>query len=720
MIVETQEQLSKALNAITLATIIAVDTETDGLNTRKNKVIGLGVHTGLSGFYFVHPNHIIQAANALKGKKLLGWNSYFDLEMIRNNFDIDLWDSLYCDVLMLKHTCDEEYPFGLKDVAAKYIGHWVRAEQQDLNESIKKNGGKPGMVWLGETSLVGKYCIQDCKLTRDLYVLFSKQLKADNLEAFFYVDEVMPLYKEVTRFMQSEGIKVDVPALTTAQRDITTDICHLEVEILGKIKHITDKMYDQYLNKHYPVSSSGKFGQECLRLSGAPPLLTKTGKLSASRKYLELHSGSPYIDFLLGNSNLSPGISRLIQTNLYEKDGSPEIFNLNSKTQLKSLFFDILKETAVSHTELGAPQVDEDFLNSIVGKYEWISLLQDYNKLQKLKSSYIDRILEHHEDGTYYPQFKQHGTVSGRYSSDLQQIPRTSDEGQFSKVVTKYRNLIRTFFIASHGFKFIDADYESLEPHIFAHVSQEPAIMEIFERNDDFYSTIAIRTEALKDISANKQAPNYLGKVDKARRQRAKAYSLGIPYGMKDYALGLNLNIPQSEANKLINGYLRAFPRLAEWMEKSEEVALDKLEIATESGRIRHFPQLEKIQEKWDIEELKDSLELWKLYHDDEPKYKEAKKARAILINALNNAKNVQIQGLSASIVNRAAIAVNRKLGILGKVCLNVHDQLVVIIEEKNAEVCREIVQFQMENVMKLRVKLKAPAQIGNNLADAH
>lgn len=306
------------------------------------------------------------------------------------------------------------------------------------------------------------------------------------------------------------------------------------------------------------------------------------------------------------------------------------------------------------------------------------------------------------------------------------QLPRTAEDGQFSPIVTKYRNLIRTLFIARENHAFIDADYESLEPHVFAHVSKEQGIIDIFERNDDFYSTIAISTEGLKGISASKKADNYLGKVDKARRQKAKAYSLGIPYGMEDYALHKNIGVSQKEAASLIKGYLTAFPRLAAWMDHSNTTALEAGKITTESGRVRRFPQLEKIQETWDIKLLQNSLDLWHAHHEDEEKYAKAKKARGALKNCLNNAKNFQIQGLSASIMNRAAIKLNRALAenkLDAKIILQVHDQLVVECKKSDATLVQSITQKVMEGMaeeFKLLVKLKAPAQIGTNLADAH
>ncbi|HEY5688540.1 MAG TPA: DNA polymerase [Yeosuana sp.] len=720
MIVETQEQLNTALLSISRADIIAFDTETDGLNVRSNKIIGLGIHTGLQGFYFVLENHIKLAANAIAGKRLVGWNSYFDLEMIRNNYNIDLWNSLYCDVLMLKHTCDEEYPFKLKEVACKYIGYHVKAEQKDLNESIKARGGKAGEVWLGETTLVGKYCIQDCKLTRDLFVIFSKKLVSDNLVKFFYEDEVMPLYKEVTRYLQSTGIEVDVKSLTKARTEITNDINNLETRILLKIQPLTEKLKFAYFDKHYPISKSGKFGQIVAKIAGVLLPRTKSGKFSIAKSAITKYSGNPWIDFLLGDSELNADQIKLVQQMIYAEEGSPEIFNLNSKHQLKALFFDVMSEKPLSFTDGGAPQVNEEFLQSVKNKYEWVNTLLDYNKLQKLKSAYIDRVLERHENGIFYPQFKQHGTISGRFSSDLQQIPRKAEAGQFSEIVTKYRNLMRTFFIAGEDNRFIDADYESLEPHVFAHVSTDPDLQSIFAKGDDFYSTIAIATEALQGVSASKKADNYLGKVDKLRRQTAKAYSLGIPYGMEDYALHKKLECSQKQAVELINGYLNAYPKLKEWMAWSNGEALEKHQIVSETGRIRRFPQLQRIQDTWNIIQLQNSLDLWQAYHQDEKVYEKAKKARNVLKNALNNAKNFQIQSLSASIVNRAAININRKLGDLGKVVTNVHDQLIIKCKDMDAEKVARIVQFEMENVMKLTVTLKAPAEIGTNFADAH
>ena len=149
---------------------------------------------------------------------------------------------------------------------------------------------------------------------------------------------------------------------------------------------------------------------------------------------------------------------------------------------------------AGTQTKSGRAQFDMDMVEHLSKDYPWAENLRIYNKLLKVKSTYVDRFLEGHEDGRYYFYFKQNGTVSGRYGSDAQQLPKPLEEGQDAPILMKYINIVRAFLIAGKGRKVIDADYESLEPHCFASVSGDKGLQEIFEKNWDFYSTVAIKT----------------------------------------------------------------------------------------------------------------------------------------------------------------------------------------------------------------------------------
>ena len=117
----------------------------------------------------------------------------------------------------------------------------------------------------------------------------------------------------------------------------------------------------------------------------------------------------------------------------------------------------------------------------------------------------------------------------------------------------KYVNIVRAFLIAGKGRKVIDSDYESLEPHCFASVTGDKKLQEIFDNGWDFYSYVAIQTENLEGVSADKKADNYLKKLDPVKRNKAKAYSLGVAYGMEAYALKMTLGVDQKTAEELNN-----------------------------------------------------------------------------------------------------------------------------------------------------------------------
>ena len=102
----------------------------------------------------------------------------------------------------------------------------------------------------------------------------------------------------------------------------------------------------------------------------------------------------------------------------------------------------------------------------------------------------------------------------------------------------------------------------------------------------------------------------------------------------------------------------------------------------------------------------------------------EVKKLYGDYKNALNNCLNFQIQSLAASVVNRAALAINRefkKRGWDGQVIAQIHDQLVVKVKEELVEEAALVVKDLMENTTHLPgVTLKAPPEIAKNFKEGH
>lgn len=750
-IIDSEDKFQSALQHLEASEIVAYDTETTGLNTRSDKVIGFSFSGSESVGYYLplyvydrvtdslkdfNSDNISRSSELLRllqAKKLVMHNASFDCRITKQSLGVDLLDALYCDTILLKHAVDEERPFGLKEIAKKIqnqlgldVKKAANQEQVEMIESIKANGGSVTQgnyqLYKADTEKIGIYACADTDLTLRVFNYYSRLLKAERLEKFFYEDETMPLLKNVTIPMEEGGIPIDVKALEIAEKEIIEDIKILEDKIQAKIDPLLEEFRQWFLWSKFPPRRSGSFAQALAELVDLPLPKTSSGRVSLTKSSLEQLEPCPSRDYLLGGDYLQEDLVRQVQEKLFEESGERYMFNLASKHHLKKLFFEKLKEKPISKTDKGNPQVDHLFLQSIKSKYDWMPLLLDYNKLMKIKGAYIDRFLEQHEGGIFYPSFFQHRTISGRYGSDIQQLPRPIEDGAASDVVLKYNNQIRKFFIAGNGFKFIDADYESLEPHVFAHVSGDDGLKNIFLKGHDFYSTIAIDTESLEGVSADKKASNYLGLVNKSLRQKAKAYSLGIPYGLEAFKLSKELKIGQREAERLIKNYLKAYPKLAEWMERSNELCTQKGYIRSEAGRVRHMPSAPKI---WysEGEVILDSLKLWKKYHENPKAYKQKKYLRKQMRNYLNNAKNFQIQSLAASITNRACIAIAKELkrqNIQGYVCAQIHDQIVVRVPEHHAEKWKKIVEFLMCNTYKISLPLKAPAEIANDFYEGH
>ena len=760
--VDSIEKLKDLIEHIKSCEIIAFDTETNSLNPRKGKIIGFSVSGEVGKGYYMPTmifkddelqEAIIEGKSAhdlakktislLIGKKLIMHNASFDVKFVKCFYNVDLLSSLYVDTMLLVHTVKEEgagfmggSAFGLKDIAKmiqKDIGLDVEKaaneEQVALKESIKRNGGQITRenyeIWKADLELLSEYASADTDLTLRVYNHFIKTLKDENLEKFFFEDEVMPLYKEVTIPMEQVGIKLDMELINSSRTKIMEKLKeYAELVTKELLKNPEVRAWVVYKAQDaYPPNNKGTFAQELIKeMKFELEQSDKTGKYSVTKSALMRLPECSAKHFLLHGDAavLDRDVSMKISMRLWREDNDGAYFNIQSKDQLGEIAFTVLGIKPLSTTKTGKPQFDDDTVQSIAGKYEWAKNLRIYNRLLKIKSTYMDRFLDAQEDGRYYFYYKQHGTVSGRYGSDAQQLPRPKEEGDDEPIVIEYNNLIRAFFIHEEGNIFVDCDYESLEPHTFAHVSGDEDLKDIFRNNWDFYSTIAIKTEKLNQYSPDKKAPNFLRKLEPKLRNKAKAYALGIPYGMGAYALGMTLGIPTKEAKKLVDGYLNGFPELKTWMERSKKQAKEKGYVSTQVGRIRHLPKVKAIYDK-----VGDDLLDWNIKKEMERQYgvDKIKNLSRDYINGLNNSCNVQIQGLAASIVNRAALAINRKfkeLNIRGWVCAQIHDQLVIEVEHARSEEAARIVQDLMENTTKLSIDLKAPPTLAHNLRDGH
>jgi DNA polymerase I-like protein with 3'-5' exonuclease and polymerase domains len=761
--VNSKETLKELIQHIRENEYIAFDTETDSLNPRKGRIIGFSV-SGEVGKGFYMPTMIWNVdrleevqiegkgaheltkfvINQLVNKKLICHNASFDLRYVKCFYGINLLPSLHADTSLLVHTVKEEgafgygSPFGLKPIAImvqKEIGLDVEKEANEeqvaLKDSIKANGGSTSKesyeIYKADLEILSKYAAADTDLTLRIYKHFLEVLIKEGLDKFFFEEEVMPVYREVTIPMEEHGIRLDIPLIQETRDRIAKDLEEqsvLVVQELLKEPKVRGWIIDQAVEA-YPPKSKGIFAQRLLEHNSIElPKSEKTGKFTINKAAVSGLPVSVIKDFLITGDTTYLTKDQIVRTSLslWKEDNSGQFFNIQSKDQMGKIAFNVLGEKPISSTTKGKAQFDEDMIQSIKDKYTWAKHLRLYNKLTKIKTAYVDRFLDSAEDGKFYPYFKQNGTVSGRYGSDMQQLPKPLEPGQDEEMIMNYTNLVRAFFIADEGTKVLDTDYASLEPRVFATVAGDQGLKDIFNNDLDFYSHIAIKTEKLEGVSAHTKAPNFLKKVDPVKRQTAKAYSLGVPYGMSGYALAMSLGVDRKEGERLVEGYLDGFPQLREWRENSRKFVKEQGYIKNKVGRVRHLPQAKEIYAALGdklIEDWRFRKELEKDYGIEyvTSLYRDYK-------NALNNCLNFQIQSYSASIVNRAALQINRRFqreNIVGQVICQIHDQLICQVREEDVSRACEIVQDCMENTTKLDgVELIAIPEVSVNFRDGH
>lgn len=733
-ILDTREQLEAFWEFVSSnendIDVVSFDLETDSVVEIKANIYGIGIAfqeeegfyipvRAKDGSYFFDEgtaqSSIRRVTKLLKSKKIIGHNVIYDSLVWYHSTGERIYDNIHADTILMKHMIEEEPPFGLKEVAVKYLGPWADKAQETLYANIKANGGTTTkdnlQMFKADTQVLGEYSCWDVMLTYKLYSLFSKDLAEQGLENLFYKEEVMSLYKEVTIPMKEKGIGVDTDLLSSMLAQATKDEAALESQILQDISPLTKEFELELLNTEFPVKRTGNFPKKYASYIGLE--LNSTAKKVIENLPVDTDEQINFKQWMLSEvAELTGPVYEAQLKMLQDKHDRLTPFNLGSKTHLKWLFFDRLDLDPLSTTETGLPQVDDTFLDSVAKDYTWVTKLRDLNTILKMKSTYIQGILDRQVDGSLYTSFLQFGTTSGRFASrnpNLQNCPAPQNTGS---VVDKYVNCVRDSIISRPGYKLIGADFSSLEPHIAAYVSGDPDLIDIFVTGKDFYSAIAVKQFNLTHLSAYKEDENYLGKLDKATRDKTKTYSLAAFYGASGYRIADVLGCDVEEANELLDGYLSAFPGIRNFINKAHFDACNKGYVTTIFGRVRHLPEAKEIFQAYGHSILDSKWARAKGLSDTRKKFK----------NLLNNAVNFQIQGTAGHVMNRAMLLTKRLFtdnNIDGAVVMTIHDEQIIEVREDQAEQAAALVKLAMESAVTLDpIKLKATPIIGNSYGE--
>lgn len=359
----------------------------------------------------------------------------------------------------------------------------------------------------------------------------------------------------------------------------------------------------------------------------------------------------------------------ILEQEVYQHAGKP--FNINSPKQLQEILFEILKLPVLQKTPTGQPSTADSVLQELALEFAIPRTIIEYRSLSKLISTYTSRLgnqIDRHT-GRVHTSYNQSGTATGRLSSsdpNLQNIPVKTSEGR----------RIRQAFIAPKGYQIISADYSQIELRIMAHISQDPNLLKAFVQNQDIHLATAAEVWGVS-----------IAEVTAEMRRNAKAINFGLMYGMSAFGLSRQLGIEVEAASKYINTYFTRYPNVKNYMDMTRAAAKQKGYVETLWGRRLYLPDINSSQI---------------------PRQRASERA----------AINGPLQGSAADIIKLAMINIDHWINeehIAARMIMQVHDELVFEVAEKDVEAAVASIRKFMCEVVTLSVPLAVSIGTGEN-----
>ena len=696
MIIDDKDKMDEYMAKSIENRVIAIDTETTGLDPIQDKIVGICLYTPGMLPAYVPINHISYITgerlenqltegdvagylvNLLNTKyhpyvNIVMFNAKFDIRVIRNQLYVKQircdWDCYLASRLMNEN----ELQKGLKALHQKYV-------LNDTEDEFKFDALFKGITFdkvpINSAYL---YAAHDAVITYELYEFQKKHLYYDPAER---MDSRNGMNGVAWVFFN-----IEMPCI-----EVVADMEDIGIEL--------DLEYAKQLSTKYNLLLEQKIGDFY-------------SKLDKYQSKIDVYN----------------------QTHPNSKLDNP--INIGSPTQIAILLYDILGlESPDSRSPRGTGEpilakMDNDICKAIL----------DYREIQKLLSTYIDKLphVINPNDRRIHCNFNQYGADTGRFSSsdpNLQNIPSHNKE-------------IRRMFKATNGYVLMSSDYSQQEPKVMTQMCGDPKMIDAYRHGKDLYAEIA-------SLSFNTTYENCLefrpdgttNPEGKERRSQAKSILLGVLYGRGVPSIAEQLGTSTEKAQKIKDSVFKGFPAIPKFEHDSLMMAEELGYVTTLWGRKRRLPDLQlpeyefKYKEGYssgdvldfdeeEITEVPEGIQQYYLnklrrckFWEKRKVFEEANKDGIWIIDnggkiadAERQCVNARIQGSAADMSKLAMIKVGKdaRLKELGfRLLIPVHDELIAECPEENAKECSErFAQLMSEAATsKLEIPIKCDVEI--------
>jgi len=372
------------------------------------------------------------------------------------------------------------------------------------------------------------------------------------------------------------------------------------------------------------------------------------------------------------------------------QDVAPHTFNPDSPKQLAAVLFNKpeadppgLGIKPIKRGKTG-PSTDLEVLDKLANDPDIDSplpvLVVEYRQLTKLINTYLAALKDaiNPETGRIHASFHQTVAITGRLASsdpNLQNIPIRTEIGRE----------VRRAFVADEGNVLISADYSQVELRILAHLSEDPALIDAFQRKMDIHTAVAVEVFGVKPDD-----------VTVAQRSSAKMVNFGIVYGITAYGLARRLqmagsDVSREQASQIITDYKKRYSKIAAFLDDCVRKAQMDGYVETMLGRRRPIPQIQARDQQ------------------------QRALGERLAINSV-------VQGSAADLIKLAMVDLYRRMptelpGV--RMLLQIHDELVFESPEADAEKSARFIEDRMQSAMSLRVPLVVEAVWGKSWVEA-
>lgn len=539
IVIRDEDTLKSYFDNVLKDGIIAIDTETNGLDTFNGILAGICIYSPSNKAAYIPVHHVSyitgqESPNQLKEPiirkyfqlieinkiKVIMHNADFDLKVFANLVGLRL--PCYWDTMIAGNLLNENEPHGLKVLHDKYCG--------DNTGVYSITNLFEGIVFTHVPIKLGYlYAARDAKMTYELYKYQSKWLSANPPEGYedlkscynVMMNIEMPLIPIVLD-AELRGIALNMDTANKLKEEYNTKLKICQDKFITLLEPLKDTIIN-YIRSHSTVSSKCKLEWPV---------------------------------------------------------------NMDSPLQVSELLYKVLAVDSKNGTSTGVKELQgivEKTNNQIVK--DIVLNLLDYRKIQKLLTTYIEKLPNevNPKTGKIHCNFNTYGTVTGRMSSsspNLQNIPAKNKE-------------IRKMFTADEGYCLISSDFSAQEPRLLAHMSNDQELIRAFKEGKDLYAHIG--NLALKVPYEDCLEHNPDGSVNpegKKRRTKMKAIVLALMYGKGAKALSEDLKISLDEAKDLMNAVFTEFPKVKQFIDDSQTFAKTYGFVKTNWGRKRRLPDM--------------------------------------------------------------------------------------------------------------------------------